>query len=137
MEIDRIEGLAIHYYLEHIQYNSQEERDYARKMVLARYGNILGPVKTDEIFERVESFIKNNPGYFEDRWKVFTEYEIKDGNQVYRIDRLLVDEGGKEIKIIDYKSGETREKTQLEKYKDLLEEKTGGEYSISVEFVEV
>ncbi|MFW5988523.1 MAG: UvrD-helicase domain-containing protein, partial [bacterium] len=57
IEIKRIEGLAIHYYLEHVKYDEDGERDYARSMVLSRYGNILGPQRTEKLLQRIENFI--------------------------------------------------------------------------------
>lgn len=136
-EIIRIEGLAIHYYLEHVKYGTEEERRLGRNMVLARYGNILGPVRTEEIIKRVEGFIEGNPRYFDHKWRVFNEYVIKGEDKEYRIDRLLIDEDSKEIVILDYKSGQTREDTQLENYKEIMMNMTRGEYKIETHFVDI
>ncbi len=136
-EISRIEGLAIHYFMEYITYGRQDELDYAREMVLARYGNILGPVRTGQIIRRVEKFIEDNPHYFADYWQVFNEYELDAEDKTYRIDRLLLSDEKGEIVILDFKSGITREESQLEKYRELIVSRTGGRYKIKTEFLEI
>lgn len=136
-DLKRLSGLAAHYYLEHVKYNQPEERCFARKMVLARYGNILGPEKIEQIFKRVNTFINNNPDYFSDDIKVFTEYKLTAGDESKRLDRLMVDQKNKEIKIIDYKTGELKEQSQLDEYEELIKSKVDGQYKISSEFAEV
>lgn len=136
-EINRINGLVIHYYLEHIKYDTEKERDYARKMCLARYGNILGPYKMKELFRRIEGFIESNPEYFTTCWQVFTEYELRYQDEFYRIDRMLVNEEKKEIVILDYKSGVSREQSQLNKYREIIRIETEGKYRIQAKFVNI
>jgi ATP-dependent exoDNAse (exonuclease V) beta subunit len=136
-EIVRIEGLAIHYYMEHIKYNTEKERNFARAMLLSRYGNILGPDRTKEIIGRVESFIYNNPVYFNNNWKVFNEYEISEGDHSYRIDRLMIDNEKKIIMILDYKSGETKEQSQLDKYREIILKKTEGKFELITGFLNI
>lgn len=134
-EIDRIEGLAVHYYLEHITYANSVEKDYAAKITKARYGNIMGFKRIEGLIRRIEEFIENNPLYFAEHWTVFTEYELSDGERTYRIDRLLLDEKAGEIMILDYKSGISREQSQLDKYKELVAIKTEESYVIKTEFL--
>ena len=136
-EIKRIEGLALHYYLEFVRYNQEEERRYAEQMVLARYGNILGPGRTRELITRVNLFLQERQEYFAGDWLVFNEYELEWNGELYRIDHLRVNKEKKEILILDYKSGITREQAQLDRYKEIIEEMTGGEYEIRTEFVEI
>lgn len=136
-EINRIKGLAIHYYLEHIKYKSEDEKEYAGKMILARYGNILGPLQIKSIIHRVNKFIDNNALYFNTSWQVFNEYELESENVIYRIDQLRLNEESKEILILDYKSGITKEQAQLDKYREIIEEKTGGNYEITTMFLEI
>lgn len=136
-EIKRIEGLALHYYLEFISYNLEEERRYAERMVLARYGNILGPARIKELIDRVNLFLQEKQDYFTGDWLVFNEYELEWQGELYRIDQLRVNKERKEILILDYKSGITREQAQLDRYKEIIEEKTGGEYNIRTEFLEI
>ncbi len=133
----RIAGLAAHYYLEHIKYNTPEERAYARRMVLAGYGNILGAERIKDLVSRVENFLASRPDLFDRCRRVFTEYEIEDGGQRYRIDRLLVDEEKKELLILDFKTGETMDESQLEEYRRVLEAKTGGRYQVKTGFIEL
>ncbi len=135
----RLDGLAVHYYLEHIKYNHARECEYARNVVQGKYGNILGPERLKNIFMRAESFIKNNPQYFAQNKEIFTEYRLQDKatGENYRIDRLLVDKEKREMEIIDYKTGALREEIQLEKYEDLLRQQVDSKYTISSKFVEV
>ena len=122
-EENKTVGLAIHYFLEHIKYGSNEELKYAQKIVKGRYGNILGPEKINEVIKRGERFVKNNDHYFSEKWKVYNEYKLEGKNENYRIDRLMVDEENKIIFIVDYKTGLKKEKEQLEKYKKIINEK--------------
>ena len=137
MEIKRIKGLALHHYLEYIKFNTQAEREYARSMVLSRYGNILGPERMNNLLHRIDNFIENNPDYFDEKWEIFTEYEVNKDEESFRIDRLMVNEKGKRILIVDYKTGTEHEQLQLDDYEEVVEELSGGEYVIESEFVEV
>jgi len=141
---DRMLGLAIHYYLEHIYHGSPEEMQEASRQTTARYGNILGDKLIKEALDRAESFISENPRYFQQRWEVFNEYQpvgVKNGEDedkvVARIDRLLLDREDKKIIILDYKSGRSREEEQLERYRELIKAEAGEEYEVEVEFLEV
>lgn len=139
-EKERIMGLALHYYLEQIKYGLSDEKRTARKLVSAKYGNILGDELTAEALERAESFIAENPDYFSRRWEVFTEYAInsaEDGEESSRIDRLLLDREQEEILIVDYKSGEIREEAQLERYRQKIMDECGSRYSIRTEFATI
>lgn len=136
-EIKRNEGLAIHYYLEHIKYDTPQKREYARSMVLAKYGNLLGPERIEEAFVKVEDLLDRHQDYFSDRWDVYTEYELVSGDKQYRIDRLIVDDEQQEVVIIDYKSGKTQEEEQLDRYAEIVEARLEDEYEIRTEFLEV
>ncbi|MEJ6951997.1 UvrD-helicase domain-containing protein [Natronospora cellulosivora (SeqCode)] len=136
-ELKRIEGLALHYYLENIKYNTKTERDYAFNLMMARYGNILGLIKIEGIARRVESFLKKNQIYFEDYWQVFNEYQIEFEGEKYRIDRLLLNEDKKEIFILDYKSGYLKEQSQLDKYKNIVKNMCNRKYRVFTKFLEV
>ena len=135
IETKRIEGLAIHYYLENVIYNQPAERKFARNMVLSRYGNILGPDKTEKLLSRIDNFIENHPDYFNDKWDIFTEYELKVEETKYRIDRLLVNKDEKQILIVDYKTGSEMEESQLDEYEEVIKEKTDRDFMIESEFV--
>lgn len=133
------DGLAAHLYLEQIKMNTKAEREYGRRLVLARFGNILGPERVAAITGRVEELLAARPELFlsSPRRRVFTEYKIREGDKVYRVDRLIVDEEKKEILILDFKTGETKEESQLEEYRRLVQAKTGGAYQVKTEFIEL
>ena len=137
LEYRRLEGLAAHYYLEHIRYNRPQEREYAQRMVLSRYGNILGPERMEKLFNRLDGFIEKHPLLFSEKWEVFTEYGIFEGENFYRLDRLLVDREKKEIFIIDYKTGEEGKADQLDKYCQLIAARTNNEYQLRAKYVEI
>ncbi|MGB6129170.1 MAG: 3'-5' exonuclease, partial [Psychrilyobacter sp.] len=149
IELKRKSGLAIHYYLENIEYGGEEERKVAKQLTLNKYSNMLGIEKTQKIIERVEEFISKNPRVFEQRWTVFKELELVTfekeevhGNEITKrkvhiIDRLNLDEKTKEIIIYDYKSGVSMDKEQLKRYERVIKEKIGEEYSIKSEFLKL
>jgi len=137
----KLKGLALHYYLENIKYNSEQEKISARRLLKSKYGNLLGKEKIKAVIKKAEAFTAANPEIFSEKYQVFNEYLLKEKNKAgekhYRIDRLLVDREEKKIKIIDYKSGSYRNPKQLEKYNQLLTAKLGSEWEIKVSFVDV
>lgn len=141
LEKDKTIGLAIHYYLEHIEYGTEDELKYANKVVKNRYGNILGPNKIKEVIKKTENFIKNNNYYFSEKWNIFNEYELEDKENKYRIDRLLIDEKDKTILIIDYKTGNKKERKQLDNYKKIIKNKLNENnmsvYAVKTKFLEI
>ena len=54
-----------------------------------------------------------------------------------RIDRLMVDEEAKQIKILDYKTGEQYKDEQLIEYAEVLKKKLDKDYMIETEFVNI
>jgi ATP-dependent exoDNAse (exonuclease V) beta subunit len=148
-ELRRKTGLAIHYYLENIEYGEVEEKKTAQQLTLNKYSNMLGIERTQRIIERVEEFISNNTDVFHRRWTIFKELELisyekveKDGKFVNKkrthiIDRLNLDEKKKEIIIYDYKSGVSMDKEQLDRYERVIREKVGDEYSIKTKFLKL
>ncbi|MGM0508913.1 MAG: UvrD-helicase domain-containing protein [Fusobacteriota bacterium] len=135
MEFKRKIGLAVHFYLEQIKYGEISEKEYARKLTLGRYGNMLGQEKLKEVFQRGDELIERKSEFFQKRWDVFTEYSIKEDDKEYRIDRLLIDKKLKEICILDFKTGFTKEQSQLDKYKELIQKRVEDNYKIKVEFL--
>ncbi|MCS5422973.1 MULTISPECIES: UvrD-helicase domain-containing protein [Psychrilyobacter] len=148
-ELKRKTGLAIHYYLENIEYGGAEEKKTAKQLTLNKYSNMLGIERTQEIIRRVEEFISDNPDVFHRRWTIFKELELvsyekieKDGESINKrrthiIDRLNLDEKEKEIIIYDYKSGVSMDREQLERYERVVGEKVGEEYSIKTKFLKL
>ena len=136
-ELKRKSGLAIHYYLEYVEYGEEEEMKIAKQMTLNKYSNMLGIERTQKIIERVENFISKNSRVFDERWKIFKELDVLYNGKKKIIDRLNVDEKTKEIIIYDYKSGETMKQSQLDEYEEIIREKVGAEYSIKTEFLKL
>jgi ATP-dependent exoDNAse (exonuclease V) beta subunit len=136
-ELKRKIGLAIHYYLENIEYASKEEKEIAKKMMINKYSNMLGTKRIEEILDRVEEFISNNSEVFNERWSVFRELEILNDGKKKIIDRLNIDERKKEIIIYDYKSGITMKQSQLDEYEEIIRGKVGEEYKIETKFLKL
>lgn len=142
-EFRRKQGLAMHYYFEHMLNDIEKDRKIAKSAYLNRYGNMLGKENLIKLLERMNKFIDNNKEIYNPKHTIYTEFEIFDneGNKKI-IDRMNIDEQNKKIWIYDYKTGhEPQEKEyyheQLENYKKLLIEKTNGEYDIEWEILEV
>lgn len=142
-EFRRKQGLAMHYYFEHILNDTENDKKIAKSVYLNRYGNMLGKENLIKLLERMNKFIDNNKEIYNLKHIIYTEFEIFDneGNKKI-IDRMNIDEQNKKIWIYDYKTGhEPQEKEyyheQLENYKKLLTERTNGEYDIEWEILEV
>ena len=142
-EFRRKQGLAMHYYFEHMLNDIEKDRKIAKSAYLNRYGNMLGKENLIKLLERMNKFIDNNKEIYNPKHTIYTEFEIFDneGNKKI-IDRMNIDEQNKKIWIYDYKTGhEPQEKEyyheQLENYKKLLTERTNGEYDIKWEILEV
>jgi len=137
----KLEGLALHYYLENIKYNTKDERTSAEKLLKNKYGNLLGKKKIRSVIEKAENFMKINSEIFSKKYQVFNEYLLKEkvekGEKYYRIDRLLINQNEKKIKIIDYKSGSYRDPMQLEKYEKLLAAEIAADWEIESIFLDV
>ncbi|MFW5981957.1 MAG: UvrD-helicase domain-containing protein, partial [Halanaerobiaceae bacterium] len=133
-EIKRIEGLAVHYYLENIKHDTETERRYAFQLMKGRYGNILGEKRINDISKRIVAFLEENSVFFNELWQVYNEYQLEYNEKKYRIDRLLVNEEKKEIIILDYKSGYLKDQAQLDLYKDIVERESKGKYHIYSKF---
>lgn len=137
----KLRGLAVHYYLENIKYNKKEEKESAAKLLKSKYGNLLGEEEIMEIITESSEFIDSHPEIFSKKYKVFNEYLLKEktdsGEKHYRIDRLLVDQENKTIKIIDYKSGSYRDPEQLKKYKEILAQELEPKWELKAEFIDI
>ncbi|HOF00641.1 MAG TPA: UvrD-helicase domain-containing protein [Spirochaetota bacterium] len=113
----RLKGIAAHYYLSQIIYNDAEDKKNAQKSLYSKYGNIITKPDIDEIISRVEIFIKQNLWIFDRKWdKVFTEIELLFEGKLYRIDRLMINGNSRQIKIIDYKTGDAYFEEQITDY---------------------
>lgn len=135
-EFNRKIGLAIHYYLENIKYNSIKEKELSKKLTLQKYGNMFSREMMKNVFNRANTFLEENERFFRNEWEVFTEYELQnDSGQVFRVDRLVVNHTKKEIWILDYKTGITMDMAQLENYKNILIKKGITDYEINLKFL--
>ena len=142
-EFKRKKGLAMHYYFEHISNNLENDKLIAKSALLSRYGNMLGKKIVEELIVRMEKFIEKNSNIYDEKYKVYTEFEIYDSEGKKRIiDRINIDENNKKIYIYDYKTGfepETNEKyqEQINEYRDILSKKVSADYEIDVQLLEV
>ena len=142
-EFKRKKGLAMHYYFEHISNNLENDKLIAKSALLSRYGNMLGKKIVEELIVRMEKFIEKNSDIYDEKYKVYTEFEIYDSEGKKRIiDRINIDENNKKIYIYDYKTGfepETNEKyqEQINEYRDILSKKVSADYEIDVQLLEV
>ena len=142
-EFKRKKGLAMHYYFEHILNDLETDKLIAKSALLSRYGNMLGKKIVEELIVRMEKFIEKNSDIYNEKYKVYTEFEIYDSEGRKRIiDRINIDEENKKIYIYDYKTGfepETNEKyqEQINEYRDILSKKVSADYEIDVKLLEV
>ena len=142
-EFKRKKGLAMHYYFEHILNNLKNDKLIAKSALLSRYGNMLGKKIVEELIVRMEKFIEKNSNIYNEKYKVYTEFEIYDSEGRKRIiDRINIDEKNKKIYIYDYKTGfepETNEKyqEQINEYRDILSKKVSADYEIDIQLLEV
>lgn len=133
----------MHYYFEHMTNDFENDRKNAESAFLSRYGNMLGKKIITELLERMKKFIFENKEIYDAKYKVYTEFEIYDRENNKRIiDRINIDEENRKIFIYDYKTGyepteNEKYKQQLEEYKQILFEKTEGEYEIFTRILEV
>lgn len=139
--IDR--GNIAHFYLSFIRYGTPVERSNALNRTISHFGSLLPDSEIKDLIDQVDRFIDSQPEIFaRDKWqKVFTEYTIfSPSGQELRLDRLMIDEVNKEIRIIDFKTGESFEPFQMESYLKAVRalgavEK--GEYQVRGDFVEL
>lgn len=135
-EFKRKIGSATHYYLENIEYNTEEELKNAKMLTLAHYGNMFGEKMVEEIFEKSDKVIQEFSWVFSRNYTVKREFEIFDNEKKYRIDRLIIDEKNNEIIIIDYKTGQNN-KEQLENYKQIIENQVDKKYTVKTQFINI
>ncbi len=131
-------GVASHYYLSFIKSGDSSEKKIAFEMTMKKYGNMLGKDEVIRIIEKLNKFIEKNSNYFNTESKVINEFTIfdKTDNREYRIDKLLINEKTKNCLIVDFKTGVTKDISQLEKYKELVLTIIPG-YSIEVVFANI
>jgi len=117
-------GNIVHDYLSYIKYNLKEEIEIAEKLIISKYGSLIPENDFIILFEKMKEFIGENDKYFnENIWdRIFNEFVVYDKHgKEYRIDRMMVDTSGKNILIIDYKTGSIKDEEQLDRYKAIVE----------------
>ena len=136
-------GNIVHYYLSFIKFNTEQERYFARSKTIGNYGGLMPVEKIESLILNVNEFMAQNPELFSSKkWDtVFTEYTIfSPEGQEFRIDRIMVNERSKEVKIIDYKTGEIYDEKQIKNYVNILKQLEfvqREDYSVSGDFVEI
>ena len=134
----QVVGLGLHFYMEQVLYGGKAEKEHAARLVMSRYGNILGRTDTEKLIARAEEFVDANPEYFSNEYDILTEYSLwLDDASMKRVDRLLVDREKKLVKLIDFKSGGIESEDQLDEYKEILADELGQEYSFEMEYVNI
>ncbi|WP_156285841.1 UvrD-helicase domain-containing protein [Oceanivirga salmonicida] len=122
-EMVRKTGLAVHYYLEYLK--TLEDKEYSYSMLMKKYGNLLGPNICKNVEKRCIDFANTNKDIFDNKFEIYTEYEIFDEDKKYIIDRLNIDRENKIAYIYDYKTLKDPDKVleyrnQIENYKNIL-----------------
>jgi ATP-dependent exoDNAse (exonuclease V) beta subunit len=118
-----MKGNIIHYYLAQIDYDSQTKRKLAQQKTAARYGTLFPKPDFLNLIAKANQFLQANASYYQPgKWdKIFNEYALWDQQgREFRLDRLQIDSSGKQILIVDYKTGHSYEEKQLEKYAELI-----------------
>lgn len=151
-EEKRVLGNAIHYYLEFIIRDLENEHKIARKKTLSKFASIIGEKKLETILnsEKFKNIFKENSELFSSEWDyIYPEYTIykrdEKGGELKRLDRLMVkkakgDQKGK-VLVIDYKTGEIN-KEQLDEYLEILSKQLSSlnldkDYLLEGKFLEI
>ncbi len=136
-------GNATHFMMSFLSYGEENEFTMAISKTTELYGHYLNPAELEKVKTSVRDFVKAESSLFDKtKWnKVFTEFTIFGKYQeAYHLDRLLIDEKNKLILIIDYKSGHTPDKKQIDNYITLVQDlsivKDQG-YSVDAKYVTV
>lgn len=110
-------GNLIHYYLSYVRRNLQSEHEYAARQCLALYGSILTQTEILGTVERLRQSLLAEPELFDPSYdKIFTEYTLFYRGRELRLDRLSLDTKNKKALILDYKTGLSRQQSQLDLY---------------------
>lgn len=123
-------GTAVHFYLENLIHNTEEEREKAEKLTISRFGVSFGKENIQNLLnsQGVKRFLKENEFIFSEEWDmIMPEYSIYSENEskLYRLDRVMIkkSEGDRKGKllVVDYKTG-SFEESQLANYVSILNE---------------
>ncbi|MBN2001445.1 UvrD-helicase domain-containing protein [candidate division KSB1 bacterium] len=134
-------GNVAHYYLSFIHYDEPDQRQHALERTIAFYGTLFTRAEIDYIVEKVNRFIETNTFLFAKTWPgVFTELELYGRFGRVRLDRMLVNKEKKEILILDFKTGEIYEKTQIGEYIETVKDLPSvqkDQYVVKGKFLEI
>lgn len=141
-------GNAIHYYLEFIINNSEEEHIEAKERTYSKHASIIGEERLTEILNGVEfkNFFRDNPIIFSEEWDyIYPEYEIYHDGELKRIDRIMIKKPTRSsegrILVADYKTGGINQ-AQLDEYITIVKAHLNSldvseEYVVTGEFLEI
>lgn len=136
-----LKGNLIHYYLSFLKRDREEEHVQAARQTLAAYGSILSQPEILDLINNAKTRLSKYPQLFDPHYdKVFTEFTLWWNGRELRIDRLMLDTANRKALILDYKSGSTREQSQLETYVNAvksLEEIARQGYTVTAEFIAI
>lgn len=147
-EEKRVLGNAIHYYLEQILRDTEDEHKIAYKKTYSKYALIIGEKKLKKILssEEFRDIFRIHSELFSAKWDyIYPEYTIykrdEDGGELRRIDRLMVKKATEtekgEVLIIDYKTGGINQE-QLNEYLEIIGEKIDRNlYELKGKFIEI
>ncbi len=133
-------GNIAHEYLSHLKYNQPAEQDKAKRQVFAKYGTHFSQERLESIIQQINANLGSRQELFSSNWEVYTEQVVFDSQNEYRLDRFMVDKVTKEVRIIDYKTGEEKDPYQLDLYIKLVAKLPfikGKGYNISASFAEI
>lgn len=147
-ELHRMEGLATHFFLEHIRYATEEEIRFAKQRVFQEYASYFGMEKMEQLFseERIRKILTLDSDIFSRDWDyIYPEFSIISpmDQKKYVLDRLMIRKAKKGKKglvyIVDYKTG-GKDPKQLKNYEQILRElfkREEGEYEFQTKFLEL
>lgn len=135
-------GNIVHFYLSLIKQNTMPEKQRARARTVRDFGTLLPATEILALLNKVDLFLTDHHAeIFAARWQVFTEQIVySPEGQELRIDRLLVDQARKEVVIVDFKTGESFDVSQMTEYEQavrLLPVFVQGGYTLRGLFIEI
>lgn len=144
IELRRIKGNIIHYFLENINEWTEENIAFSKNITLSKYSGILKEDELKEIFseKNIELIYSKCEDIFNTNWDyVHNELPIFYEGEQYRIDKLLIKKPSQNSKgialIVDYKTGKI-DVEQLENYKKIISSiLDSNNYEIIGKFIEL
>jgi ATP-dependent exoDNAse (exonuclease V) beta subunit len=138
-----MKGNIVHHYLSLIEFDEPQVRTRAARITMGEFGTLMNREEISSLIASADKFLDSHNSYFNrDNWDMaFNEKIIFDAkSKEFRIDRMMVSTERKEVLIMDYKTGEHYEESQLENYKKIIASlpivETDG-YKIVTRFLEI